>query len=1201
MKLNRKILFSLLMVSLMAFNVPLTVIESSSAQSSTESIYQPVQTTYPVDGWNHHPNYSSFNGINTDLIRTSSSGGSFDADWAARSNGTSARTISNIACDVNQTIIDETGLSDYNWIWGQFITHDIDFTLTQNGRTALAENIDIPIPAGDEWLDPFSVGSLQIPMHRSLYNTSTGNESTPREFPNSITGWLDGSMIYGSSFSDSSWLREWRHGKMKTTYTEQGEFLPLASEGDNSTPSVSFVGFSSSERYVAGDPRANEHAALTAMHVIFLREHNRIAEEIVSYDNTLTDSEVYQIARKINTAQVQSITYNEYIPSLGIVLPAYSGFNNSTDPRISNEFATLAFRMGHSQITEQTLRLDNQFDEHWAGHRNLSDGFWNPSEMIATGGVGPVLRGAAWATQAANDIYTVHDMRISMFGEPGFGGLDMCAIDIQRGRDHGLPDYNSIRESLGLSRISNWSEITDDEDVIARMNQAYSDIDQADPIMGMYAEQHITGSPLGDSMYTLIAEQYLRLRDGDPLYFENDLELQPYLGTISNSSLAQIILRNSEINLLQCNIMYSEKEVNNMNCYNNDFSDYSPLDDNNLEIVDYSPKLNINLIDKTSQSGFDQINFPDILHWSAYGPSIAIGDCNNDGYDDVWIGNSYDQEGLESSNSSPSDSIYLMKNNGAGQFEDITKASGLYLQNTTLLGASWADYDNDGNLDLYVSDAGDHTNLNLTFRNTLFRNQGDCNFIDVTLEVGLGNLGHSSTSSWADYDHDGDLDLFSHNSGPIMASDTSLRPETDILYKNNLSESGIATFEDYTFEAGGVYGTIYNPGEDDDQIGVGIKLSYASTSAANPSSQVSVLPSVKNLKSFDNYGTGVSWAGLFIDLDDDNWEDILIGTDFGISPLFKNSGNGSFTMYTDEANLAIPGTAMGLDAADVDGDGDLDICQSNYGPNYLYKQTSRMSFTESSVTSGLNRGVSSKSVNWDCNFVDIDLDGDLDLWFGSGSISAYTTFSYNSIYLNNGEGFFTEVVFSSEMLHPIAKTMGSAWADFDLDGDLDLIISESNFGVKYFENDAVQNSDANWIALDIKADLDQSGVYVTAVNAKVDIKFSGGKTVRQVVKIGSGFSGSKDSTIHLGVPSNEIIESIEIKWNDGSTKIIEEPQLNQYLTIKNVMNYGQMPIDTSNDDNLDSKNSISNLLGSTILIILFSFVIISIFNSRKSN
>ena len=1184
-------------------NFPLSAISSTSAESNEQSIFQPVEHSYPIDGYGHNTENPSFNSRNSDLIRLSGSAGSFETDWVARLNETSPREISNIACDANETILDETGLSDLNWIWGQFVTHDIDFTLTQNGRVQSPESLDIPIPVGDVWLDPFSVGTLQIPMHRSIYNTETGTVSTPREFPNSITGWLDGSMVYGSSDSDNTWLREWSFGILKTSHTDQGEFLPLAKDGDNSSPAVSFVGFSASERYVAGDPRANEHAALTAMHVIFLREHNRIAEQVRDSDDSLNDEEIYQIARKINTAQMQKITYDEYLPSLGIELANYSGFINSTDPRISNEFATLAFRMGHSQITEQTMRLDLDRKVHSAGHRNLSDGFWNPSEMIETGGVGPILLGAAWATQAANDIYTVHDMRNSMFGEPGFGGMDMCAIDIQRGRDHGLPDYNSVRQSLGLSKIVDWSEITSDAEVIERMNRAYPDLDAVDPIMGMYAERHIEGSPLGESMHALISEQYLRLRDGDPLFFENDIELDAYSELLDKSSLAEIILRNSEINLLQCEIMFAETDIQKMECFSSFYSKYSTPQERESGIEEIPPSMPNNLVDKTSQSGLSEVEFDDELHWSSYGPSIAVGDCNNDGFEDIWIGNSYDQEGRELPNSSSKSSVYLMENKGSGQFEDITESSGLKIPGTTFLGASWADYDNDGDLDLYASNAGYHTNSELVFSNKLFTNLGDCNFIDVTEEVGLGNLGHSSTSSWADYDHDGDLDLFSHNSGTISNNNDSLRPESDILYQNKLSESGIATFEDYTLEAGGIYGTIYHPIEEDG-IGIGDELSYVSSSAANPSAQASLLPSLSAIDGFKNNGTGVSWAGLFIDLDDDNWEDILIGTDFGISPLYKNSGNGTFVEYTEQANMLIPGTAMGLDAADIDGDGDLDICQSNYGPNYLFMQNSRkMEFIQVGLDYGLHKGISSSVVSWDCNFADIDLDGDMDLWFASGSITPYTTFSFNSIYLNDGNGIFGEVIISNDFFHPIGKTMGSAWADFDLDGDLDLIISESNFGVKYFENDAAQIPESKWVAIDVQADIDQSGIFVTAVSAKVDIKFSNDKVVRQIVKIGSGFSGSKDSTIHLGVPSGHTIETITVTWNDGSTKVIENPEMNQYLLVQNVMNYdivgGNTDFDSDSDESISNSNS--KFTGGTILAILIFFLFARIFSSRKSN
>ena len=121
-------------------------------------------------------------------------------------------------------------------------------------------------------------------------------------------------------------------------------------------------------------------------------------------------------------------------------------------------------------------------------------------------------------TQAANDMKYTDVLRNSMFGDPGFGGLDMCAIDIQRARGHGLPDYNTLRSSIGLDRIDNWSEIIDgDSTDLEKPQQVYPNIDNSDPIMGMYAEKHLTGSVLGETMHALLHDQYLRLRDGNSL------------------------------------------------------------------------------------------------------------------------------------------------------------------------------------------------------------------------------------------------------------------------------------------------------------------------------------------------------------------------------------------------------------------------------------------------------------------------------------------------------------------------------------------------------------------------------------------------------------------------------------------------------------------------------------------------------------
>ena len=1151
---------------LLLINVPLSSIETTRAEHNDQLTFEPITDTYSIDGFLNHPAYPDYNGVNTDLIRLIPSEGVYEDNWVARADSLSPREISNIACENdNLTYDDELGLSDFNWIWGQFITHDIDFTLTQNGRVnGTPETLHIPIPVGDEWMDPYSVGSLLVPMHRSLYNSSTGNETIPREFPNSITGWLDGSMVYGSSLSDSIWLREGINGRLKVLNTPVGDFLPIAEDDDLDAPKMSFVGFSSSERFIAGDPRANEHASLTAMHVLFIREHNRLATEIFSQNPSLSDEEIYQIARKINIAQIQYITYFEYLPSLGINLPSYSGFDPSIDPRISNEFATLAFRMGHSQIKDITVRLGYNYSQNSIEPIQLSEGFWNPARMLDEGGISPILRGAAYTTQAKNDIFSIHGLRNAMFGLPGFGGLDMCAIDIQRGRDHGIPSYNSIREFLGFNEVISWSNVTNNSEVITKMNLAYPDVEIADPIMGMYAEQHVPNSPLGETMHELISEQYLRLRDGDRLYFENDLQLEKYMDQITESSLAAIILRNTEINLIQCDVMYAQNIVNNMQCESESLfeeEDFNPYIIDTEEPLIFQPEITNRLDEVLTLVNSDEIAGVDLsIHWSSYGPTIAIGDCNDDGYDDVWVGATFDHEGWETGEKQSIGRTYLFRNEGGGSFQDISIESGLLFLNSTYLGASWADFDNDGDLDIYLSNYG-YSDSDDPYPNKLFQNNGNCNFIDVTIDVGLGNVGHSSSSSWADYDHDGDLDLHSSNLGELSESRGEAMIESDIFYKNLLTESGNATFIDFTSESGEIYGSVFKP-RNEDGIAVAGPYSWSPASANHPSSTMLLWHFYELYPNAQDTGTGLSHASLFVDLDDDGFEDLFVATDFGKSVIYRNTGDGGFTQSNSKFNINEFGTAMGLDAGDVDGDGDIDICQTNFGPNFLYIQNENSKFTESSETSGLNQGTSARAVSWDCNFIDIDLDGDLDLWFSSGNINPSMSFSPNSIYLNDGSGTFAEVNINDDLINPMAKTMGSSWCDFDRDGDLDLITGDSNFGVRYFENNAADRDGVNWIAIDVEEVIDNN-ITLTSVGAKVDIEFSGGKNVRQIVKIGSGYSGSKDTTIHLGVPLDEKIESITVIWNDGSVAYVVEPEMNNYIVIDKSLKSDQL---TSNED-----------------------------------
>jgi hypothetical protein len=303
------------------------------------------------------------------------------------------------------------------------------------------------------------------------------------------------------------------------------------------------------------------------MHTLFVREHNRLAGEILDRNPDWSDEQIYQYARHINIGLIESITYNEFLPSLGIELDPYGGYNSTIDPSISNEFATVAFRMGHSQIGSTMFRLNEARMTAPEGHLTLREGFFDVTPITEGGGIDPILRGLAFNVQPENDLMFVDDLRNQMFGPPGNGGMDLCAIDTQRGRDHGVPDFNTVREAFGLSRYTNWSDFTSDNAIIEALNSTYPDVDSVDALIGMLAEDHVENSALGETMHVIIKEQFTRLRDGDRLYYGSEFsEMRDIQDDINSTTLADVILRNTEIERIQCNVFFSEQVLDEMEC-----------------------------------------------------------------------------------------------------------------------------------------------------------------------------------------------------------------------------------------------------------------------------------------------------------------------------------------------------------------------------------------------------------------------------------------------------------------------------------------------------------------------------------------------------------------------------------------------------------------------------------------------------------
>ena len=526
---------------------------------------------YSANGSGVNVEHPEWGQAGTLLGRVANSSHDPDADWMGLADLPNPRNVSNIVCAQPGVIPDERGLSDFNWLWGQFITHEIDFTLTQNGRVGengTPEQANIQISEDDPIMG--APGGSQIRFFRSLYvNTTDDSGVEHREHPNSITTWIDGSSIYGSSQETTNWLRTFENGKLKVSSNPWGDLLPVAKDDDQTAPPMSFVGFSADVRFIAGDSRANEHIALMSLHVLFVREHNRLAEEISERNPDWNDEDIFQLARKPVAAQIQVITYEEFLPSLGITLEPYTGYNSFINPQVTSSFATVAFRMGHSQTGDVFLRLDESRNPIENGVMDLFDGFWTTRPVTEQLGIAPIFRGMAAQTQPANDIYYGEDLRNHLFGMPGAGGMDLCAMDIQRGRDHGVPYYGDIRVAFGLEEVTNYSQITSDAEVANRLAEAYGEQNPGhiDPFIGMLAEDHLPNSALGETMDAVIRDQFIRLRDGDRLYYENDVELENVEENLSETRLSHVILRNTEIESLQCNVFFAETNLSNMDCY----------------------------------------------------------------------------------------------------------------------------------------------------------------------------------------------------------------------------------------------------------------------------------------------------------------------------------------------------------------------------------------------------------------------------------------------------------------------------------------------------------------------------------------------------------------------------------------------------------------------------------------------------------
>jgi peroxidase len=480
-----------------------------------------------IDGSGNNLADPTMNQTGTDFARVGPA--NFSDGISAMTPGSNPRQISNILVAQADTgeegphLMDDNGvaLSGMMYAWGQFVDHDLD--LEKQGTTTA---IPITVPGDDKFLEPGSV----IPVTRVAIDPATGVAGHPATAINTITGWLDGSQVYGSDAATAASLRT-ADGHMKTS---AGNNLPIDPQ---------------SGMFMAGDVRAQENPDLTALQTLFVREHNYQVDQLHKEHPNWNGDKLYEMAKAITTAEMVNITYSEFLPHLlgKDAIEKYHGYDPTVDPRITEEFEGAAYRFGHSIVSDEISAISNI--GAFTSEQTLAESFFeSPAAFNATGADG-LLRHLSGDLANLLDTHLVDGLRNLLVDPPA--GIDLAAINIQRAHDLGLGTLNQTREALKLTPYTSFDQISSDPETVAALKEAYGSVDAIDLWTGGLAEDHVAGSVIGATFGKIIGDQFTALRDGDRYYFENQGFDRQTLNEIKGTTLSDLILRDTDTKAMQ--------------------------------------------------------------------------------------------------------------------------------------------------------------------------------------------------------------------------------------------------------------------------------------------------------------------------------------------------------------------------------------------------------------------------------------------------------------------------------------------------------------------------------------------------------------------------------------------------------------------------------------------------------------------------
>ena len=300
--------------------------------------------------------------------------------------------------------------------------------------------------------------------------------------------------------------------------------------------------------FLAGDVRSNEQMGLTSIHTLFVREHNRIAKILKGLNSHWNGERVYQETRKIVGAVLQKITYEDFLPIVigRNALPKYKGYDNKINPSISNAFATAAFRFGHSLIRQKFDILDKGFNPI-GDPLPLRQLFFN-NTFINKFGIAPLLLGLLGNESQKVDNEIAAGLLENLFERKNSPGLNLAALNIQRGRDHGLPGYNAYRRFCGLKDARSFFDTRNEiknPNLRKKFQEIYGHPDFADLWPAGIAETPVKGGLVGRTFQCILRDQFTRSRDGDRFYYLNPGVFPPkQQQEIGKASLSRILCDN---------------------------------------------------------------------------------------------------------------------------------------------------------------------------------------------------------------------------------------------------------------------------------------------------------------------------------------------------------------------------------------------------------------------------------------------------------------------------------------------------------------------------------------------------------------------------------------------------------------------------------------------------------------------------------